>query len=250
VSEAQDPGFPQMCPRHGWYDPCPVCRDENQILRELLDVNKQVLDTLDKILKALTSKTSGAVALTLEVSGGNPVPTSFTVDENGLATVQFVDDHNDPGPGPLDGGSTPSGNPIVPTVTSDDTSVFPSGMVMVGNSTPGNYTLQLVPLAAGVANIGLAALTNSDATPALDSVGLPFGLPPAVEVTVTPGPAVALTMTVTSDVPVPPTSASESTPSSAPSLTDSGLTTSSSPTTTPSTSVPTEPDSDEATPVV
>ena len=68
----------------------------------------------------------------------------------------------------------------------------------MAGSADGEWVAQLTPVAAGVANVGVAPLANSDGSPVLEADGVtPFVLPAAEEITVTAGPASTLTMEIT-----------------------------------------------------
>lgn len=118
---------------------------------------------------------------------------TFTVDTvDGVATLQFTDDHGDPVAGPND---SVTGSPIVPVVDSDTPSVLTTAACVAG-ADPGSFTSALTPVAEGVANVSVEALVNSDGSPAIDAAGNPFSESGPVEVTVTAGAAADLTMAV------------------------------------------------------
>lgn len=134
-------------------------------------------------------KSNAAVAETLSISGGkNNMPT-FTINTtDGLADVQFVDTDNDKVEGPLD---SVTQAPVVPSFTSDNTSVLTVGVASEDPNQPGHWTAPLAEVGAGTANVAPAPLTNSDGSPVLETVGpntgQPFETAAAVAVTVNPG---------------------------------------------------------------
>lgn len=122
---------------------------------------------------------------------------SFTVDTtDGVATLQFTDDHGDAEAGPND---SVTGSPIVPVVTSDNTAALTVAEAVAGDA--GAYTYALTPVAVGTANLAVSALANSDGSPVLETdgpnVGQPFEVPAAVAVDVTAGPVEGLALSVT-----------------------------------------------------
>jgi hypothetical protein len=162
---------------------------------QILDVLKDIRHTLSLFYEIFLIDQS-AVALTMITTRGQIQMTTFSVDTtDGTANLQFVDDHGDPTAGPND---SVTGQPVVPEVSSDTTSVVTVGPTTSAPSGVGGaFTAPLTMVAEGVANISVEPLTNSDGSPVVDSAGNPFTLPAPVEVTVTAGEAAGLTMTVT-----------------------------------------------------
>lgn len=122
---------------------------------------------------------------------------SLTIDTTtGVVTLQFSDAVGDPVAGPAD---SVTGAPVVPTITSDNVAVLSAGTVAAGTA-PGSFTAPLTPHTVGVANIGVAPLTNSDGSPVDETaganIGAAFALPAPVAVTVTAGVAEGLTLSV------------------------------------------------------
>lgn len=135
-----------------------------------------------------------AAALTMTVTKEPKVGATFTVDTtDGVASLQFDDDHGDPLAGPND---SVTGAPIAPVVSTDNADVLTAAASVAG-ATPGAWTAALTPVAMGTANVILAPLTNSDGSPALDSAGNPFSEAAPIEVTVNAGPVSGLEMSVT-----------------------------------------------------
>ena len=158
--------------------------------------NQEISSTLGQFYASwllANTETPQATDMVLTIAGGNM--TTFTVDTtDGTANLQFVDDHGDPVQGPLD---SVTGSPVVPVVTSDNEAVITVGDATDVGITDGLWTAPLTPVAEGTANIGVAALANSDGSPVNAPDGSPFPLPASVEVTVTAGAAAGLTLTVT-----------------------------------------------------
>ena len=119
----------------------------------------------------------------------------FTVDTtDGVANLQFTDDHGDSVVGPND---SVTGQPVVPVVSSDTPTVLTVAAATSDPSTPGGWAASLTMVAEGTATLSVEPLTNSDGTPVLDGAGNPFGVPAPVVVTVAAGEATSLTLTVT-----------------------------------------------------
>ena len=133
-------------------------------------------------------------SLTLKIQGAKHMA-NFTVDTtDGTATLQFTDDKGDAVAGPVD---SVTAAPVVPVVASDNTAALTADVAAPG-ATAGSFVSHLTPVAAGVANVSVAALVNSDGTPVNEADGVtPFGVPAPVEVTVAAGPASTLTLAVT-----------------------------------------------------
>lgn len=154
-------------------------------------VDQQVTDWARNWIK--THGRTVATTLKLTVQGGHKKMSTFTVDTtDGSANLQFADDKGDAVAGPND---SVTGSPVVPVITSDNEGVLTAATAVAG-STPGSWTAALTPVAAGTANIGVAALTNSDGSAVNDAAGNAFPVPAAVEVTVTAGAAAELTLSV------------------------------------------------------
>lgn len=125
---------------------------------------------------------------------------SFSINTtDGSANLQFNNSAGSAVAGPLD--SVDGVTPVAPEVVSDTPSVLTVAQSVAGG-TDGAWTAALTMVAAGVANISVAALTNSDGSPVLETegsnAGQPFGLPASIEVTVTAdNTPTGLSMTVT-----------------------------------------------------
>jgi hypothetical protein len=138
-----------------------------------------------------STATGYTFSIQLNTGGNKEMGTTFTVDTtDGVADVQFVDQDNDPVEGPLD---SVTGAPVVPTFTSDNTSVLTVGTATEDSSKPGHWTAPLAEAGAGTANVAPAPLTNSDGSPVNETVGpnagQPFETAAAIAVTVNPGAA-------------------------------------------------------------
>ena len=119
---------------------------------------------------------------------------TFNVDTtDGVANLQFVDDHGDATAGPND---SVTGAPIVPSVSSDNPGVLTADTAAPG-ATPGSFTAALTPVIVGSANLSVTPLVNSDGSPVVTASGAAFGSPAPVAVTVNAGPADTLTLSVT-----------------------------------------------------
>lgn len=129
--------------------------------------------------------TEAATNLVLTIKGATDMATFNIDDTAGEATLQFTGATGNPIAGPND---SVTGSPIVPTVESDNTDVETVGAGVAG-ATPGSWVYPLTEVAAGSANISVAALVNSDGSAVNETagpnVGQPFSLPDAVAVTVT-----------------------------------------------------------------
>lgn len=129
--------------------------------------------------------TGEATNLVLTIKGANEMATFNIDDTAGEATLQFTGGTGNPIAGPND---SVTGAPIVPVVESDNTAVETVGAAVAG-PTPGLFTYPLSEVAEGTANISVAALTNSDGSPVLETAGpntgQPFSLPDPQAVTVT-----------------------------------------------------------------
>ena len=121
----------------------------------------------------------------------------FTVDTtDGAAVFQFTDDHGNAVEGPKD---SVTSTPIVPAITSDNDAVLSVGAAV--ESTPGTFTAPITFASVGTANVGVAALVNSDGSAVLETaganVGQPFALPASQSVPVEASPATGATLTIT-----------------------------------------------------
>jgi hypothetical protein len=156
--------------------------DEIICLLEAIDLN------LDRLYKLEKSKQPGTSVLTLTLPGG---AMSVEVGATGTATVQFADANGNPGPGPND---SVTGEPIVPVVTSSDTSVATIAAGTAG-ATAGLFDYEVTGVAVG-SYTGAITLTDSSGNPVVDSAGNPYTFVDTAPGTVTGGATTEATLTL------------------------------------------------------
>lgn len=122
---------------------------------------------------------------------------SFSMNQHGLATIQFEDATGAPVAGPMDSVNTTT--PIAPTCSSDTPAVATAGPTVAG-AQPGQFTCQFTPVAVGSFNALIQPLVNSDGSSVLETegpnVGTAFATPTPIPVTVTAGAAEELGFSV------------------------------------------------------
>lgn len=173
-------------------------RDIQELIEEIEQSDVHAADVVDAEIHRLVSwwdeykpqpappvSNEPATSLTLTIEGASEMA-SFNIDDKaGIATLQFTGGTGNPVEGPLD---SVTGQPIVPSIVSDNEAVETVGTVVAGEA-PGSFSAPLTEVAAGTSNLSVAPLTNSDGSPVLETygpnTGEPFHVGDPVAVTVT-----------------------------------------------------------------